>query len=145
MDILPEPGRRDSTHSRGDDTTVAGAAELSHAAPGDDRQEDHETLCHLQVTAQLEAKTWAMPSGRCGHRETPSVEVMRAKVRIGLGVDFEHDMMPSRCHFHPPVLAPKLDEDEALEKNEGRKMAPFLGPPILILQKGWASFRPHFL
>ena len=57
-----------------------------------------------------------MPSERFGHRDTPRVEVMRAKVSIGLGLDFEREIIPSLCHFHPPVRAPKLDEDEALEK-----------------------------
>ena len=33
-------------------------------------------------------RKWAMPSGHFGHRDTPSVEVMRAKVNIGFGHDF---------------------------------------------------------
>ena len=88
-----------------------------------------------------------MPSGRFGHRDTPSVEVMRAKVSIGLGLDFEKEIIPSRCRFSPPppVRAPKSDVDEALEKNEVQKTALFGGPPILILQKGWTSFRPPLL
>merc|ERR1711884_67461 len=44
-------------------------------------------------------RKWAMPSGRFGHRDTPSVEVMRAKVSIGLGLDFEKEIIPSRCRF----------------------------------------------
>ena len=47
-------------------------------------------------------RKWAMPSGRFGHRDTPSVEVMRAKVSIGLGLDFEKEIISSRCRFSPP-------------------------------------------
>ena len=56
MDILAEPCKRDSTHSWDDDTTETGASEPSHAAPGDDKQEEHATLRHLQVAKQLEAE-----------------------------------------------------------------------------------------
>ena len=31
---------------------------------------------------------WTMPSGRFGHRDTPSIDMMRAKVSIGFGLDF---------------------------------------------------------
>ena len=53
-------------------------------------------------------RKWAMPSGRFGHRDTPSVEVMRAKVSIGLGLDFEKEIIPSRCRFSPPGPGPEV-------------------------------------
>ena len=56
MDILPEPCKRDSTHSWGDDTTETGATEPSHAASGDETVEEHETLSQLQVAGQLETE-----------------------------------------------------------------------------------------
>ena len=64
-----------------------------------------------------------------GHRDTPSVEVMRAKVSIGLGLDFEKEIIPSRCRFFapPPVRAPKSDEDEALEKMRSKSQHYFWG------------------
>ena len=68
MDILPEPCKRDSTHSWGDDTTETGATEPSHAASGDESIEEHETLRHLQVAAQLEAEM------RDAHRDVSVTE-----------------------------------------------------------------------
>ena len=46
-----------------------------------------------------------------------SVEVMRAKVNIGLGFDFENEITPSWYHFSATSSGPKIGrEDEALEK-----------------------------
>ena len=81
-----------------------------------------------------------MPSGRFGHRDTPSVEVMRAKVNIGLGLDFENEIIPSCRHFHPLVRALKSDEDEALQKNGGRKNGPIFGATYIIPSKGVGQF-----
>ena len=53
-------------------------------------------------------RKWAMPSGRFGHRDTPSVEVMRAKVSIGLGLDFEKEIIPSRSRFSAPGPGPEV-------------------------------------
>ena len=90
-------------------------------------------------------RKWAMPSGRFGHRDTPSVEVMRAKVSIGLGLDFEKEIIPSRCRFFTTRSGPRSQTRvRPWRENEVQKPALFLGSPILILQKGWASFRPFF-
>ena len=103
MDILPEPCKRDITDSWGNDTTETAATEPSHAASGNEPVEELETLRHLQVAGQLEGK-WAMPSGRFGHRDTPGVEVMRAKVNIGLGLDFENEIIFScRAFFRRSI------------------------------------------
>ena len=53
-------------------------------------------------------RKWAMPSGRFGHRDTPSVEVMRAKVNVGLGLDFENEIIPSCRHFSPTGPGPEI-------------------------------------
>ena len=53
-------------------------------------------------------RKWAMPSGRFGHRDTPSVEVMRAKVSIGLGLDCENEIIPSWWHLQPPARGPEI-------------------------------------
>ena len=86
-------------------------------------------------------RKWAMPSGRFGHRDTPSVEVMRAKVSIGLGLDFEKEIIPSWCRFSPPpVRAPKSDEDEALEKKRGPKNSPLFGAAYINPSEGVDQF-----
>ena len=48
-------------------------------------------------------RKWAMPSGRFGHRDTPSVEVMRAKVNIGFG----HDLGVKKIQMSGPFFAPR--------------------------------------
>ena len=54
-------------------------------------------------------RKWAMPSGRFGHRDTPSVEVMRAKVNIGFGHDLGVKKSRCRDRFSPLGPSPKIE------------------------------------
>ena len=90
-------------------------------------------------------RKWAMPSGRFGHRDTPSVEVMRAKVNIGFGHDLGVKKFPDvGTVFRPSDQARKSNEGETLMKNEGRKNGPIFWTASIDPLTGVDHFRPPF-